>query len=41
VLDERIQQAQANVALFNAPNETPKARLMINSAFACMACHQR
>lgn len=41
VLDERIRQAQANVALFNAPGETPTARIMINSAFACMACHQQ
>jgi hypothetical protein len=41
VLEERIQQAQANVALFNAPQETPQARMMINSAFACMACHQQ
>jgi hypothetical protein len=41
VLDDRIQQAQANVAVFDAPNETPKARIMINSAFACTACHQQ
>jgi hypothetical protein len=41
VLDERIQQAQANVVLFNAPNETQKARMMINSAFTCAACHQQ
>lgn len=41
VLDERIEQAQANVALFNAPHETPPAPLMINSAFACTACHQQ
>jgi hypothetical protein len=41
VLDDRIQQAQANVALFNAPNESPKVRMMINSAFACTACHQQ
>jgi hypothetical protein len=41
VLDERIKQAQDNVPLFNAPNETPKARIMINSEFSCMACHQQ
>ena len=41
VLGERIRQAQANVTLFNAPNETPEARIMINSAFACTACHQQ
>jgi tetratricopeptide (TPR) repeat protein len=41
VLDERIQQAQANVALFNAPDETSETRIMINSEFACMACHQK
>jgi hypothetical protein len=39
VLDERIKQAQGNVALFNAPNETTSARIMINSEFSCMACH--
>ena len=39
VLDERIAHARENVARFNA---TGPARdgLMINSAFACMACHQ-
>lgn len=41
VLDDRIKQAQDNVALFNAPNETADARIMINSEFACMACHQQ
>jgi hypothetical protein len=41
VLDDRIKQAQDNVALFNAPNETPKARIMINSEFSCTACHQQ
>jgi hypothetical protein len=40
VLEDRINQAQANVALFNAPTETPKARIMINSEFSCMACHR-
>jgi hypothetical protein len=39
MLDERIKGAQSNVALFNAPNETPNARMMINSEFSCMACH--
>jgi hypothetical protein len=38
VLEERIPQAQANGALFNAPNET---HMMINSTFACVACHQQ
>jgi hypothetical protein len=37
VLEQRIQHAQANVALFNAPN----APIMINSEFACMACHRQ
>lgn len=40
VLEERIAQAQANVASFNAPPETSNARIMINAEFACMACHQ-
>lgn len=41
ILEDRIQQAQDNVALFNAPNETSEARIMISSEFACMACHQQ
>ncbi|MDR4479576.1 MAG: hypothetical protein R3B37_07520 [Nitrospira sp.] len=41
VLDDRIKQAPDNVLLFNAPHETPKARIMINSEFSCMACHQQ
>jgi hypothetical protein len=41
VLEDRIKQAQDNVALFNAPNEMSKASIMINSEFACMACHQQ
>jgi hypothetical protein len=41
VLEQRIEQAQANVALFNAPDDTVNPRMMIDSAFACMACHQQ
>jgi hypothetical protein len=41
VLEDRIDRAQANVALFNAPDGTPKVRMMINSEFSCMACHQQ
>ncbi len=41
VLEDRIDRAQANVALFNAPDGTPKDRMMINSEFSCMACHHR
>ena len=37
VLEERIQQAQAKSRCSTAP----QARMMINSAFACMACHQQ
>ena len=40
VLDERIGQAQANVALFNAPDGKLGTGVMINSAFACTGCHQ-
>jgi len=39
VLDERIARARANVARFNAAGPA-RDGLMINSAFACMACHQ-
>ncbi len=41
VLEERINRAQANVASFNATDGAPAARIMINSEFACMACHQQ
>jgi hypothetical protein len=41
VLANRIDEAQSNVARFNASDETSKARIMINSEFACMACHQQ
>jgi hypothetical protein len=40
VLEDRIDRAQANVALLNAEGGTPKLRMMINSEFSCMACHQ-
>jgi hypothetical protein len=39
VLDERIAHARENVARFNAAGPV-RDGLMINSAFACMACHQ-
>jgi hypothetical protein len=41
VLEDRIKQAQSNVAVFNAPNETSKTKMMINSEFSCMGCHQQ
>jgi hypothetical protein len=41
VLEDRINQAQANVARFNAPNGAPDARIMIDSEFACTGCHQQ
>jgi hypothetical protein len=34
LLDERIDRAQANIALFNAAAEQPNARIMINSEFS-------
>jgi len=45
VLEERISQARANVALFNeVPDPSGQARLtnpiMFQSTYACMACHQ-
>ena len=41
VLEERMQSAEANVAAFNAPPSGNKPAMMINSAIACMACHQQ
>lgn len=40
VLDDRIEHAQANVTRFNAQDSPPGARIMIESKFACMGCHQ-
>jgi hypothetical protein len=41
VLEARIAQAQENVAAFNGAPGAPARPIMINSPFACMACHQR
>lgn len=43
VLEERIGQARANVAAFAQPPQRGATgpRIMINSTFACMGCHQR
>jgi hypothetical protein len=41
VLEERIVQADQNVALFRDPNPGERVRTpMVASAFACTACHQ-
>jgi hypothetical protein len=40
VLDARIRDAEANVAHFNDANPPRGREIMINSAFACMACHR-
>lgn len=42
VLEERIAQAEENVALFREPRPGEKTRtMMISSAFSCAGCHQR
>ena len=40
VLQARIDNAEANVAAFNAAEGEGTTPMMINSDFACMACHQ-
>ncbi|HET7833019.1 MAG TPA: hypothetical protein VFK88_08660 [Gallionella sp.] len=43
VLEDRIKDAQKNVALYNAPKDLglkQEPQMMVNSAFACTACHQ-
>jgi hypothetical protein len=43
VLEERIAQAEANVAMFNAPPDAAGRMvkpIMVRSAFSCVACHQ-
>jgi hypothetical protein len=39
-LDDRIGNAQANVAVFNAAPGISPTPMMIDSDFACMACHR-
>ena len=41
VLERRIAQAEENVATFNDPQGAPDRAIMLNSAFACMGCHQQ
>jgi hypothetical protein len=41
VLEDRINRAQSNVALFGASGDPPNGRIMINSEFSCTICHQR
>jgi hypothetical protein len=41
VLDDRINRSRENVESFNARDGAPRARIMIDSEFACMACHQQ
>jgi hypothetical protein len=41
VLEARIAQAQDNVAAFNGEQGAPARPIMIESAFACMGCHQQ
>jgi hypothetical protein len=41
VLEARITQAQENVAAFTGARGAPDRPIMINSAYACMACHQQ
>jgi hypothetical protein len=40
VLDDRIVQAEANVAAFNHADSANTTPIMIDSTFACMACHE-
>jgi hypothetical protein len=41
VLDERIRSAELNVARFSGHDPNPRTGMMGDSAFSCMACHQR
>ena len=44
VLEDRIRDAQDNVAAFNAPADATNRgdkRIMVTSAFSCMACHRQ
>jgi hypothetical protein len=41
VLEERIENAERNVAVFNAGRRHREATIMVSSGFSCMGCHQR
>ena len=42
MLEDRIRRAKANVSLFQKHNGTsPTNRIMFNSGYGCVACHQR
>ncbi|MGH8138533.1 MAG: hypothetical protein ACREVV_10105 [Steroidobacteraceae bacterium] len=41
VLEDRLHRARENVAVFNATGKVSTARMMIDSEFSCMACHQQ
>jgi hypothetical protein len=41
VLEDRIRDAQANVARFSGKDPDPRTGLMNSSAFSCMVCHQQ
>jgi hypothetical protein len=41
LLDRRIEQAEANVALFRSPGADRERRMMVESAFSCTGCHQQ
>jgi hypothetical protein len=41
VLEDRIRDAEANVARFRGKDPDPRTGLMNSSAFSCMACHQQ
>lgn len=40
ILESRIEQAEENVAAFNGAPGAPDRPIMIQSRFACMACHE-
>jgi hypothetical protein len=42
ILEDRIRDAQQNVAAFNAPPGAPQSNpIMDSTAFSCVACHQQ
>jgi tetratricopeptide (TPR) repeat protein len=41
VLEDRILNAERNVALFNAAGRHRDATIMVSSAFSCMGCHEQ
>jgi len=40
MLEQRVRDAEANVALFQSVPPVPGKTIVFSSAYSCMVCHQ-